>query len=274
MARTDSGRWPDKHAARALLGYLLDTRLSGAPPEPGLAVPSPWDAWWACYRARLPLAALTPGIGVRDRHCSSCARHALNLATASLPGHPGTGPMSCGCLLEWAERMRAPGPQIAWPPVSLSLALVKPGAPAASILGLLATVFDVLASRQVTLTAADAWRMYPEAYGADYVHDRDAYLTSGPVQVAIMRARWPSTDPGAVKMRIRAETGGDELRNHLHMPDNPGEALADIAHFAGHQKLAQLYRRYEGDHTAQRLAFYRAALGISPAGADRLPAAG
>ena len=58
------------------------------------------------------------------------------------------------------------------------------------------------------------------------------------------------------------------------MPDNPGEALADIAQFAGYPELAQLYRRYERDYTARRVAFYRAALGIGPAGADRLPAAG
>jgi hypothetical protein len=163
---------------------------------------------------------------------------------------------------------------VAWPPVCLSLALIKPGAPAATIRDLLAPVFEILGSRQLTLTPAGTRRLYPEAYGAGWVRDRDAYLTSGPARVLILRARRAGIDPGAVKMRIRERVGGDVLRNHLHMPDNPGEALADIAQFAGYTELAQLYWRYERDHTARRLAFYRAALGIGPAGADRLPAAG
>jgi hypothetical protein len=163
---------------------------------------------------------------------------------------------------------------VAWPPVSLSLALIKPNAPAATIRDLLTPVFEILGSRQLTLTTGQTRRLYPEAYGAAYVRDRDAYLTSGLACVLILRARRADTDPGAVKTRIREHIGGDALRNHLHMPDNPGEALADIAQFAGYQELAQLYRRYERDNTARRLAFYRAALGIGPAGADRLPAAG
>ena len=274
MTTPAPGHGPGKHTARALLGYVLDTQLSGAASEREVSVPSPWDAWWACYRAGLPLAGLASGVRTRDHACPSCARRALRLAAASPPGHPGTGPQACGCLLEWAERMRGPGPRMAWPPVSLSLALIKPCAPEAPILGLLDQAFEVLASRQLTLATADTRRMYPEAYGASYVRDRDAYLTGGPVRVLILHARRPGTDPGTVKTRIRGQAGGDALRNHLHMPDNPGEALADIAHFAGHQELAQLYRRYESDHTARRLAFYRAALGISPPGADRLPAAG
>jgi len=239
-----------------------------------VSVPSPWDAWWACYRAAIPMPARAPRIVVRDRSCPSCARRALQLATANTPSHPGTGAQSCGCLLRWAGQMRAPGPSVAWPPVSLSLALIKPDAPAAPILDFLAPVFEILGSRELTLTTGQTRRLYPEAYGADWVRDRDAYLTSGPAHVLILRARRASTDPGAVKTQIRKHIGGDALRNHLHMPDNPGEALADIAQFAGYTELAQLYRRYERDHTARRVAFYRAALGIGPAGADRLPAAG
>jgi hypothetical protein len=162
---------------------------------------------------------------------------------------------------------------VTWPLVTLTLALIKPGAPTAMILGQLAVAGDVLSATERTLTKADTRRMYPEAYGASYVRARDAYLTSGPSRILILRSH-PGTDPGAVKARIRAQAGGDALRNHLHMPDNPGEALADIAHFAGYTELAQLYRRYERDHTTTRLAFYRAALGISPPHPDRLPAAG
>jgi hypothetical protein len=54
----DSGAWAAKHTAKALLGYILDSQLTGfAHAQETAAVPSPWDAWWACYRARLPAAA-------------------------------------------------------------------------------------------------------------------------------------------------------------------------------------------------------------------------
>jgi hypothetical protein len=274
MTGADPGYWPVKYAAKALLGYLMDIRLTTAGAEPAVSVPSPWDAWWACYRAAIPLPALAPRIVVRDRSCASCTGRALQLAAASPPGHPGTRPQACRCLLRWAEQIRAPGPRVAWPPACLALALIKPDAPAGTITHMLALDFEILGTRELTLTIGETRRLYPEAYGADYVRDRDAYLTSGLAHVLMLRARRADNNPGAVKTRIRENIGGDALRNHLHMPDNPGEALADIAQFAGYQELAQLYRRYERDHTARRLAFYRAALGIGPAGADRLPAAG
>jgi len=266
--------WPDKYAAKALLGYVMDIRLAGAAPGTAVIVPSPWDAWWACYRAGLSLTGLTSGISVRGQSCSCCARRALRLAAASPPGHPGTGPQDCGCLLRWAGQMRAPGLRVTWPPGCLSLALIKPAAPASAIMDLLVPAYGILESRRFTMTTAGTRRLYPEAYGAGYVRDRDAYLTSGPVCVLILAARHTGTDPAAIKAHIRRRIGGDALRNHLHMPDNPGEALADIAQFAGYRELAQLYRRYERDHSARRLAFYRAALGIGPSCADRLPAAG
>jgi hypothetical protein len=274
MTGAVSSPWPDKHAARALLGYVMDIRLAGAAAgSAAVSVPSPWDAWWACYRAGFSFTSLDPGIRVRG-NCPRCGRRALRLAAADPPGHPGTGPQPCGCLRRWAGQVRAPGPSVTWPPACLSLALIKPAAPASAIMDLLVPAYGIVGSHQLTLTAAGTRRLYPEAYGAGYVRDRDAYLTSGPVRVLILAARHPGTDPAAVKDQIRRHTGGDVLRNHLHMPDNPGEALADIAQFAGYQELAQLYRRYERDHTTERLAFYRTALGIGPAGADRLPAAG
>jgi hypothetical protein len=270
-----AGAWAAKHAAKALLGCILDSLLTGTAhgwPEV-VVVPSPWDAWWACYRAALPTAAIGVHVQAADGSCPDCAERAAALASAEPLGHPGTEPGSCGCLLRWASALRSPGPAARWPPAALSLALIKPGAPADQVQELLAPSFEVLFARALTLTAADTRRLYPEAYGASYVADRDAYLTSGPVRVLVLRARHPSVNGKDVKAGIRDRIGGDALRNHLHMPDNPGDALADIAHFAGHGELASLHRRYERDHAASRLAFYRAALGISAPGADRLPAA-
>jgi hypothetical protein len=268
--------WAAKYAAKALLGYALDSLLAdrARPNRETLTVPSPWDAWWACYRTGLSTG--TTGIPVRTVRsaCPTCVARAAELAAADPPGHPGTEPGRCCCLLRWAAVLRSAGPVAAWPPVTLSLALIKPGAPADHIQDLLARSFEVLSQRTLTLTKTDTRRLYPEAYGVSYVAERDAYLTSGPVHVLTLRALHPAVSSKDVKSAVRNQTGGDALRNHLHMPDNPGEALADIAQFAGYGELARLHRRYERDHAATRLAFYRTALGIHAPSPNRLPAAG
>lgn len=258
------------NSARLLLGYAMETRLTpGAQMEP-VTIASPWDLWWACYRAAIPAAELAPPACISEGACAACARTAGRLAALDPPGHPGVTRLpECGCLLRWATAMRQ-GPRMAWPPIRLSLALIKPGAPATRVIGWLRPCFSVLSDTEVVLTAQDARRLYPEAYGAVFVRDRDRYLTSGPSRILALRAaNAASCDSGLIKAQIRARLGTDPLRNHLHMPDNPGETLADIAHFGGYPALTELYRRYESGDTARRLAFYRAALGIGEAGADR-----
>jgi nucleoside diphosphate kinase len=264
-------RWPRKYLAKALLGYVMDTRLAGAPAAAEVCMPAPWDAWWACYRAALPLGKLGIAVGLPDGTCPACERDAFEMAAADPPRHPRLDrPRPCGCLLEWAVRMRAPAAAVSWPPVSLSLALLKPSAPRRQIRERLATAYEVLGSFPLTLTTRDTRRLYPEAYGASYVAARDTYLTRAPVLVLVLRARTlHAPTAGKVKAQIRGEFGGDMLHNHVHMPDNPGEALADIAHFACEQTLAELYGRYERERSADRVAFYRAALGIRQTGAHR-----
>jgi len=251
-----------KHAARTLLGYALECRLAGPAAPEGMLVPSAWDAWWACYRAGLPLSQLAPGTRTASPACGSCGELALQLAEASPPRHPGTGDEACGCLLSWAKVMRSPAAAVQWPATALSLALLKPGAPAGLITSRLRQAYEVLGESGQTLTAAATRRLYPEAYGADFVGQRDAYLTSAPVRILILRARRPGTRANAVKEQVRADTGKDKLRNHLHMPDNPGESFADIAQFAGYPQLRGLFEEHERDGSTERLAFYRAALGV------------
>jgi nucleoside diphosphate kinase len=265
--------WPVQHLPRALLGYLIETHLlPGGPPAAPVRLASPWDAWWACYRAGTPLGRLGAQLRLPSACCPVCVSTSRDLASTDPPRHPAeqAGP-SCGCLLKWAIRMRSPAPEGHWPPWSLTLALIKPDAPAARIRERLAGEYGILATSTRTLTTQDTRRMYPEAYGADYVAARDAYLTSGPVAVLVLRARSPGAcgQTAQIKAGIRRDLGAGMLRNHLHMPDNPGEALADIAHFAGPSVLAELYERHERDQRAGRLAVYRAALGIGETGARR-----
>lgn len=266
-----SKRLPAKHLPKALLGHALETLLSGGTSAATVDVANVWDAWWACYRAAVPADRLGLQVAAPKPSCPHCTLDALALAAQSPPGHPGVSTARpCGCLREWAIRMRAPAPAVTWPPLSLTLALIKPGAPAARIKDLLSTSYELGHSITRSLTAHDTRRLYPEAYGAQYVAARDAYMTSGPVTALVLRPRQRrATSAGPLKERIRRRLGADPVRNHLHMPDNPGEALADIAHFAGWKVLAALYERHERDRAQSRLAFYRAALGITGPGTHR-----
>ncbi|WP_433186197.1 hypothetical protein [Actinoallomurus sp. CA-150999] len=264
-------RLPAKHLPKALLGLVMERRLTERHSPETVSVSSAWDVWWACYRAALSVDQLgvqvtRPGIG-----CADCDRDAVALATESPPRHPdAVGCRPCNCLLAWAIRMRGPAAPAQWPSTRLTLALLKPGAPHTRIRAELERTHEVLTVIDTVLTTDDTRRLYPEAYGADYVGARDAYLTGSPVQSFVLHARWERSAPAKqIKATIRQILGADELRNHLHMPDNPGEAFADIAHFAGPDTLTDLYGRYEHDRSAERMAFYRTALGISRPDAHR-----
>jgi nucleoside diphosphate kinase len=113
---------------------------------------------------------------------------------------------------------------------------------------------------ELELTPGHCDSLYPDAYGAEFVAQRTAYLTSGPVQAVVLAGDADAVACGAaLKRTVRADLGAEMLRNHLHMPDNPAEALADIALLAGWDQFQRLYRRWENDERrlAARMAGYR-----------------
>ena len=267
-----AGSLPARSLPQALLGYVLETRLARlSGPEPEVPVNSPWDLWWVSFRTAIPAGQLGVTSRVPVTSCAACAEDASAMAAADPPRHPGmtAGQRPCGCLLDWAVRMRAPAAAVTWPALPLSLALIKPGAPAQALRARLQRSLTVLQDREQTLTAADVRRLYPEAYGAAFVGAVDAFLTRAPVQTLVLRWRDGSHDePAVFKRQTRQDLGAaDVMRNHLHMADNPAEALADVRHLAGQDMLTSLYERYARDGAADRLAFYRAALGIGQPGA-------
>jgi hypothetical protein len=273
VARGTDAR-PARNLPQALLGYVLETRLAG--PASGITevtLNSPWDLWWVSSRTAIPAAALGVTGRVPEASCAACVRDACQLAAADPPHHPGitAAGRACGCLLDWAVRMRAPAVPVTWPELPLTLALIKPGAPAQELRARLQRTHKILLDREQELATADVRRLYPEAYGAAFTGAVDAFLTAAPVRALVLKWRdGGHDDPVRFKKRLRADLGrADALRNHLHMADNPAEALADIRHLAGPDTLAALYERHARDRAADRLAFYRAALGIREAGPHR-----
>ena len=138
MSSNGRGQHQPARYAKYLLGNIMETRLVRAAPALEAFVPSPWDAWWACYRAGIPLGGIGTSIRFAARTCPSCTARALQLASADPPAHParpGDQLGDCGCLTRWATSFRSPSTAASWPLISLSLALIKPGAPAAQIAG-------------------------------------------------------------------------------------------------------------------------------------------
>jgi hypothetical protein len=270
-----AGSWPARSLPQALLGYVLERRLAGlGAAAPEVAVTSPWDLWWVSFR----VAAAAGQLGVAGRlpaaSCAACAVNASELAAADPPRHPGSiGSQDCRCLLDWAIGMRSPGTPATWPALPLALALIKPGAPAGALRSALRRTHDIVQEREQDLAAADVLRLYPETYGAEFTEAVVAFLTSAPVRILVLRSRDGGRgDPAVLKRALRLELGTTDLmRNHLHMADNPAEALADICHLAGPEMLAGLYERHARDGAADRLAFYRTALGIGGPSPDRRP---
>lgn len=248
---------------KALLAYVVEQHAIGQAQPLEWAGHGPWDLWWVCYRTQRTAAEF--GLDPRRAagRCGLCALDASRLASHAPPEHPDrTHRRDCSCLLDWARSMRRPTPGIIWPGWRLTVGMVKPGSNPVLVRGLLAGSHTIVEDVQRHLTPADVRRLYPDAYGRNYVARRDDYLTSAPVTVFVLLAS-PSAIGKAkdIKSDIRRLLGdGDALRNHLHMPDSPGDAFADLNHLAGTETFSRLYERYERDRAAQRLARYRALL--------------
>lgn len=260
--------WPSgvgyAHARLGLIMELLLTQTSLGE----VGVHDPWEAWWISYRLARPCSDLGLNPHTAPGACRDCRAAAADLATFSPPRHTDElgGSHSCDCLRRWCVAMRSSAPTPTWPSTRLVCALIKPHAPREAILTALTEHYCLLHTTPTRLRRADVRRLYPDAYGADFVAARDSYLTSGPVEVALLLDETAPTDPRAVKGRIRERFGGDQLRNHLHMADNPGECFADIAHLAGPDVLTGLYDTHERDLAPHRLDYYRTVLGHHPTG--------
>ena len=257
---------------KALLGFAVEARLACGRPVPlRVRIECPWDLWWVCLRAGLPPADLGLVVGPGGESCDRCWRRVLDLVAAVPAGIPDTGTWACGCLRGWAVDMRRSGPQLGWPALTTQVALVKPGAATPVVRRLLEEVYQVVEVGGRRLTTGDVRRLYPDAYGAAYLAAQDAYLTSARVEVLVLRAGPDPPDPRAVKARIRRRLGGrDVLRNHLHMPDNPGDTLCDLAHLAGQRLLPGADEGDERVRAGRRLDYYRAVLASGQRGPDRL----
>lgn len=251
------------------LSYLVDQAVAGQTPGlVGWTPRSPWDVWWICFRSDSSAEAF----GLRPEEisdeCTVCALQVAEL-TRTTPVHPGGKP-DCrrGCFTAWAASMRSPEPEVRWPRLSAALAMVKPGGDAAAVVDLLAEQFVIEQRIGRVLDTHDVRRLYPEAYGVAFIAARDHYLTSAPCTVLTLRAKTPTPVGNQPKHTIRRRLGtSDPLRNHLHMPDNPGETWCDLHLLTGTHD--DLYRRYDSADASERLDHYRRLLGLEQAGPRR-----
>jgi hypothetical protein len=255
----------ERDLVKTVVSYLYEARLAGL----GAAIPylpDVWDSWYVCYRLCRSASALGIATGEAQSGCAACRDLVARLTATSPPGYPTSATADCGCFLRWAVRMRSrepTAPQVDSIAMALSFALLKPGAPADAIHAVLGTRYSIASRRELRLTPVDMTRLYPDAYGDEFLAWQASYLGSGPVEALMLTTS--SGEPvhtATVRAEVRAcldVTTTSE--NHLHMPDSPGEALANIEQFFGTQALHEQYRRIELPHGHGRLALYRALLG-------------
>lgn len=254
----------DRDLVKTVVSYLYEARLSGqAAVAPQL--PDVWDRWYVCFRLWRSAGALGIADGQARTGCSVCRDQVTHLTAGSPPAYPAPPPGKCGCFLRWAVRMRSrepAAPEVDSRGMGLSFALLKPGAPAAAIRSMLGVRYRIADHREVRLGPVDMTRLYPDAYGEQFLAWQSRYLGGGPVEALLLTAR--SEEPmraAAVRAEVRVSLGvTSAFENHLHMPDSPGEAMANIEHFFGAEALRDHYRRIELSHGRHRLALYRALL--------------
>lgn len=255
----------DRDHVKTVVSFIYEARLLGqraAVPE----LPDVWDAWYVCYRLWRPASVL--GVApLRPRSgCSECRELVTRLTCSSPPAYPASAPAGCGCFLRWAVRMRGrepASPQVDCLAMAVSFALIKPGAPVDAIRAMLAARYRIVDRRVLQLTPLKVTRLYPDAYGEEFLAWQATYFGGGPVEVLTLTA---SPDEPVCAMAVRSEIRGafgvtTEPENHLHMPDSPGEALANIEQFFGSDVLRKWYRRVELTNGQRRLALHRALLG-------------
>lgn len=250
--------------AIALLSASVEARLADLVANSPEARVDPWDVWWACTRADLPAPTLGLDTSLSTSTCARCAADVARLTRRMpLPRLDPDAWSTCGCMASWARAMRTATRQPDWPGWRVTLAVIKPATDRNRAEKLIASTFRVLSAEDRQLTADDTRRLYPDAYGGPFLARQIAFLISEPVRIMVLLARERMSGPAHrdAKRSIRRRLGvGDDLRNHVHMPDNPGEAWCDVMHLAGATLAQQLYEEYEGERAADNLAVYRRVL--------------
>ncbi|GAB3175908.1 hypothetical protein GCM10027059_49970 [Myceligenerans halotolerans] len=221
----------DPRRLSAFLGLGLEAMLRGQE-VPWENVPGGWDAWWVAVRSDgrlLPDSAM-------EGTCRSCRE----AASSFLPSAVST--VSCGCFEQWARTFTSPAME--WSlPQRLTVAMIKPGVPDAPIRAHLRGRFRIVKDVTRRLRANDVVRLTPFACG-DFLKASTEYLTGGLVRVLVMHGgEHAIAEALQIKQTVRNEIGGDEVRDGLHVPVTPADALADIALLAGGAVQKEQYQR-------------------------------
>ncbi len=127
-----------------------------------------------------------------------------------------------------------------------TFAIIKPDAVEAGVAGRIlsrieAEGFRVVALRKASLTRPEAEAFYAEHAGKGFYASLVAYMTSGPVYVAVLEredavARWRAvmgaTDPAKAEPgTIRKELGRSIERNAVHGSANLADAARELTFF-------------------------------------------
>ncbi|MGH8906383.1 MAG: hypothetical protein ACRD0K_07695 [Egibacteraceae bacterium] len=112
-------------------------------------------------------------------------------------------------------------------------------------------------------------RLYPTAYGCEFIERMRRYLTSEDCWALLLRVQQDIPDLSGYKAALRAGVpSGELLRNLIHMPASLGELYSDLALFFGKHLAQRAYDDHHDGRHARRLALHRALLAARPSPDD------
>lgn len=232
-----------------------------------------WDFWYVSYCVRRPpadlFAASFPDRLRELRDGAESADDVWQLVEAAPVGWPEHGAAYAG-LQTWRQAQRLQkGRGLTLPVGAHCLVLVKPDVMVEPVLAALEPTLQVERRQTRLLRPEDVRRLYPTAYGSEFVGRVVNYLTSGPCTLLLAAARQPISNLDEYKARLRRRLGViDDLRNAVHVPASLGELYSNLAQLLGQAAVWEAYDEHSGTKHERRAAFYRVVLGAGPGARD------
>lgn len=232
-----------------------------------------WDFWYVSYgiqeSAPQLFAARFPARLRELRDGAGSANDVWRLIEEVPVGWPEPEVVYPG-LLTWRQAQRQEAESgLALPAGAHCPVLVKPRVAVESVLAALEPVFQIEGCEARELGPKDVRRLYPTAYGAEFVGRVVDYLTSGPCTLLLVSAWQPIPSLDVCKALVRGQLGVmGNLENAIHLPASLGELYSNLTQFLGHAATREAYNEHNGTKHERRVALYRTLLGAGSSSRD------
>lgn len=263
-------------ATELLLAVAWESHLGGerlmVPAEQAASF-SCWDYWYVCYGLRhSPSRLFTADFPARLRELRDGeeSADAVWRLIAEVPVRWPEPEAACPGLLTWRQGQRLhAGAGLSLPAGVHCPVLVKPGVDVGPVVSALAPGWRIEQREDWLLSPKDVRRLYPTAYGHEFIGRVADYMTSGPCTLLLASSRRPVPNLDEYKAHLRKQlrTTGN-LKNAIHLPASLGELYTNLRQFFGQAAVQEAYNEHYGTRYERRAALYRTVLGAGPGALD------